>query len=440
MAASAMMPIDDLRPDEGFAREQDASDPLTRLRERFHIPGGVDGAPAVYLSGNSLGLMPKGVEEAIEQEIDDWRRHAVHAHFKARTPWFSYHEVFRDAGARLVGAAPGEVVMMNSLTTNLHLMMVSFFRPTAERHKILIEENAFPSDLYAVQSQCRHHGLDPARAIITAPSREGEATVPIEGIESILEERGDEIALVLIGGVNYFSGQAFDIERITACAHERGALAGFDLAHAAGNLQLALHDWGADFAVWCSYKYLNAGPGAVGGCFVHERHGRDLALPRFAGWWGNDPKTRFQMHRVREFEALTGADGWQLSNPSILAMAPLRVSLGIFDDVGMAALRGRSERLTAYLEWLIDRIPGDRYRIITPRVPSERGAQLSIRVKGEPRALLAALEARGVVCDFREPDVIRAAPAPLYNTFHDLWRFARVLAEDGAGATAGAKG
>jgi kynureninase len=363
----------------------------------------------------------------MEQELDAWARQGVDAHFRDRLPWYSYHELFRDSGARLVGALPGEVVMMNSLTVNLHLMMVSFYRPTARRRKVLVDEPTFPSDLYAVQSQIRYHGLDPADALLMLKPRPGEHLIRDEDIDAILEEQGEEIALVLLSGVNFFTGQAFDMARITAAAKRRGCVVGFDLAHAAGNVLLRLHDWQVDFAVWCNYKYLNSGPGAVGGCFVHEAHGRDLDLPRLAGWWGNDPATRFRMHLEPDFVPRVGADGWQISNPPILAMVPLRASLALFDEAGMPALRARSECLTGYLQYLLDQMPAGRFEVITPRDPARRGCQLSILAHDRPRQLQRALEGE-VVCDFREPNVIRVAPVPLYNTFQEVWQFAQVLA------------
>ena len=417
----------ELRPEREFAEALDDADPLGRYRDRFRFPRRASGDPVIYLCGNSLGLQPDTVRQAVEQELDDWEALAVHAHFKAKTPWYSYHEVFRESGARLVGARPGEVVIMNGLTTNLHLMMVSFYEPTADRFKIVMEDTAFPSDTYAVKSQIRFHGHDPVAGLITLEPRPEEHAVRTEDIETLLAERGAEIALVMLGGVNYFTGQLFDMERITRAARHEGCRVGFDLAHAAGNVVLELHDWDVDFAVWCTYKYLNSGPGAVAGCFVHEQHGSNPALSRFAGWWGNDPEQRFQMHLLPDFEPRPGTDGWQLSNPPILAMAPVKASLDIFDEVGMPALRKKSEKLTGYLLGLIDRIPGDRYEILTPRDPAARGCQLSIRVKENARQLLDVLEERDVVCDFRAPDVIRVAPVPLYNSFQDVWEFARIL-------------
>ena len=413
--------------DESFARDADRRDPLAGYRERFHIPSRKDGTAVVYLTGNSLGLQPKSTRALLEQELDDWARLAVGGHFKDRTPWYSYHENLRDTGARLVGAHPGEVVMMNSLTVNLHLMLVSFYRPRPGRTKLLIDAPTFPSDRYAMQSQLAYHGHDPAEALLVARPREGESSLRTEDLEALIEERGDEIALVVMSGVNYFTGQLFDMARITAAARAKGCAVGWDLAHAAGNAVLRLHDLDADFAVWCSYKYLNSGPGAAGGCFVHERHGGDAAIPRFAGWWGNDPETRFEMQARQQFVPMTGADGWQLSNPPILAMAPLMASLDMFDEVGMEALRAKSVALTGYMQFLIDRLPGDRIEILTPRDPESRGCQLSLRIAERPRDVQQALEAEGVVSDFRDPDVIRVAPVPLYNTFHDVWRFGSTL-------------
>lgn len=413
---------------EAVAREMDATDPLRKWRDEFHIPTAPNGEPVIYLCGNSLGLQPKRTRSILEQELDDWARLGVEAHFDGMRPWYSYHEQFRETGARLVGARPGEVVMMNSLTVNLHLMMVSFYRPTRERYKILIDYPTFPSDTYAVKTQIIHHGLDPADALTVMQPREGENTLRTEDIEHAIEREGDSIALVLLAGVNFFTGQFYDIPRITKAAQARGCVMGVDLAHAAGNVPLQLHDWNVDFACWCNYKYLNSGPGAVAACFVHERHGRNIDLPRFAGWWGNDPDSRFKMHLQPEFVARQGADGWQLSNPPIMALAPVVASMEIFDAVGMAALREKSLKLTGYLEFLLDQIPNKRYEVITPRDPAARGAQLSILAHDEPKALFKRLQQQHVVGDFREPNVIRVAPAPLYNSFHDVWRFAKILA------------
>jgi len=415
----------DYQPSREFARELDHADSLAHFRDQYHLPLGADGRPWVYLTGNSLGLQPKGAAGMIEQELRDWAELGVEGHFEARHPWYSYHEMFRDPAARLVGGVPGEVVIMNTLTTNLHLLMVSFYRPAPERYRILVEQGAFPSDQYAVASQVRFHGYDPADAIITLKPREGEDTIRTEDIEALLAGRGDEIALVMLGGVNYYTGQAFDMERVTAAAHAAGCVVGYDLAHGAGNLLLRLHDWNVDFAVWCTYKYLNSGPGGVSGCFVHERHAFAPELPRFAGWWGNDPATRFEMQP--EFVPQRGAAGWQLSNAQILPMAAHKAALDLFDQAGMEALREKSELLTGYLEFLIDRIPGERYGIITPRNPAERGCQLSIRIDGDARSMAGVLKTMGAIADFRPPDVIRVAPVPMYNTFEDVWRFAEML-------------
>jgi len=412
---------------EATALRLDAEDRLTPFRERFSIPKGADGRPVLYLNGNSLGLMPYEARTLVEHELDDWARLGVEGHFKGRTPWYAYHEVFREPAARLVGAKPGEVVVMNSLTVNLHLMMATFYRPTPGRHKILIEDAAFPSDGYATRSQLRLHGYDPEEGLVIAKPSEGESTLRTEDLEVLIEARGAEIALVMMSGVHYYTGQWFEMERVTRVARERGCIVGWDLAHAAGNVPLSLHAWDVDFAAWCSYKYLNAGPGGVAGCFVHERHGSKASLPRMAGWWGNDPERRFRMHLEPEFVPRQGADGWQLSNPPILAMAPLRASLAIFDEAGMEALRAKSIRLTGYLEWLLDRAPGRPFEIITPRDPDRRGCQLSLRILDRPEARFEALERAGVVVDFRAPDVIRVAPVPLYNTFREVWTLARLL-------------
>ncbi len=415
--------------DESFARELDAQDPLGQFRARFHIPVNAAGDPLIYFVGNSLGVMPKAARRAVDQELEDWARLAVDGHFDAATPWYSYHETLREPAARLVGAQPNEVVCMNSLTVNLHLLMATFYRPTKARHKILMEDPAFPSDTYAIKSQIAHHGFAPDESLLLARPREGEWTIRPEDIAALLERQGDEIALVLIAGVNFFTGQLFDIAEITALAQKHGCLVGIDLAHAAGNAPLALHDWNVDFAVWCSYKYLNSGPGAVAGAFVHERHATNRELPRLAGWWGNDPATRFRMQLEPDFVPVPSAESWQLSNPPILAMAPLRASLAIFDEAGgIAALRTKSIRLTGYLEFLLDRAPSQLVTVITPREPELRGAQLSIQVHEHPRKLFKDLEAAGVKSDFREPNVIRVAPTPLYNTFHEVWRFAQILA------------
>ncbi len=416
----------EFHPDESTARLLDAGDPLREYRSRFCIPRRPDGRPAIYFCGNSLGLQPTAVPEGVTRALNDWAALGVDAHFHGSSPWYPYHEQFRDSGARLVGARPGEVVMMNSLTVNLHLMMVSFYRPTQARHKILIEYPVFPSDRYAVQSQLEVHGYPP-QALVEVRPRGGSALMDTADLAEVLQREGDRIALVLLAGVNFFTGQLLDLAEITRLAHHHGCTIGWDLAHAAGNIPLRLHDWDVDFAVWCSYKYLNSGPGAVAGCFVHERHGSNLQLPRFAGWWGNDPETRFRMHLQPDFVPRRGADGWQLSNPPILAMAPLRASLDLFDAAGMDALRAKSERLTGYLQFLLDAHPVAGVEVITPRDPRQRGCQLSLLVHDRPQQRHRALLQAGVVCDFREPNVVRVAPVPLYNTFHEVWRFAQAL-------------
>jgi kynureninase len=415
------------QPGEGFARQLDSDFSAGSFRGEFHLPTGSDGSPLVYLSGHSLGLEPVRARALVERELDDWAKLALAAHFRDETPWYTYHETLRDPGARLVGGRPHEVVFMNSLTVNLHLLMATFYRPRGGRRCILTDEPSFPSDLYALQSQIRLHGDDPDEALFTVRPRSGEHTLRVEDIEEVLERRGSEIAVVWWNAVNFLTGEFFDVPRLVAAARRHGCLIGLDLSHAAGNVPLSLHDWDVDFAVWCTYKYLNGGPGAIGGCFIHERHGRDTSLPRLAGWWGNDPDTRFRMQLEPRFVPKEGADGWQVSNPPILAMAPLRASLALFDRAGMTALRQRSERLTGYLLYLLDRLPAGRFEVITPREPARRGCQLSLLVHERAQEAVGALESAGVVCDFREPNVIRAAPAPLYNTFRDVWTFADVL-------------
>src|SRR5882724_10917669 len=416
--------------DEDFARHLDAEDPLRHFREKFHLPLGADGKPFIYFAGNSLGLMPKAARTVVERELNDWAKRAVDAHHAADTPWYSYHETLREPTARLVGAKPNEVICMNSLTVNLHLMMATFYLPTKARSKILMEEPAFPSDTYAIKSQIVHHELDPKDTLILATPRKDEFTVRTEEIIDLIEKHAAQLAVVIIGGVNFFTGQLFDIEKITTAAKKHGIVVGFDLAHAIGNVPLALHDWNVDFAVWCSYKYLNAGPGAVAGAFVHERHATNTELPRLAGWFGNDPNTRFRLQLEPEFIPVASADGWQISNPPIFSMAPLLASLAIFDEAGgMQPLREKSKKLTGYLEFLLERAGSERFTIVTPRDPEARGCQLSILAHENPKELQKKLEAAGVKADFREPNVIRAAPTPLYNSFHDVWRFAKILTE-----------
>ena len=415
--------------DEQFALQLDSEDPLRHFRQKFHLPLGKDDRPLIYFAGNSLGLMPKAARAIVDEELDNWAKLGVDAHHGTDTPWYTYHEALREPTARLVGAKPLEVICMNSLTVNLHLMMATFYRPTKSHFKILMEDPAFPSDTYAIKTQIAHHGLDPNDALILARPRKGEVTIRTEDIVDLIEKHADQLAVVMLAGVNFFTGQLFDIEKITAATQKRDIVVGFDLAHAAGNVPLSLHDWNVDFAVWCSYKYLNAGPGAVAGVFVHERHATNTKLPRLAGWFGNDPNTRFRLHLEPEFIPVASADGWQISNPPIFAMAPLRASLALFDDAGgMQSLRAKSIRLTSYLEFLLTDIGSKKFTLITPRNPEERGCQLSILAHQHPKELLKELEGAGVKCDFREPNVIRVAPTPLYNTFHEVWRFARLLA------------
>lgn len=416
-------------PTESFARSLDAADQLAAFRGRFCFPKSPSGSgEALYFVGNSLGLMPKATREALTQELDDWANLAVEGHFHARHPWLPYHEEVRAGLAKLVGASEREVVAMNSLTVNLHLLMVSFYRPTRERYQIIIEDAAFPSDSYAVQSQAAFHArgvvFDASRAIVRLRPRDGEHSLRTGDVLERIDREAGRTALLMLGGVNYLTGQRMDMGTITAFARERGVVVGWDLAHAAGNVELRLHDWGADFAAWCSYKYLNGGPGAVAGAFVHERHLADVTLPRFAGWWGNDPATRFKMGP--DFVPVQSADAWQLSNPPVLALAPVRESLAIFTEATMARLRQKSERLTGYLEWMLQRTaPG--VKVLTPREPADRGCQLSLVLPGDARAAHARLGEQGVMADFREPNVVRVAPVPLYNSFHDVWRLAEVL-------------
>jgi kynureninase len=414
--------------EESFASDMDAQDPLRGFRDKFHLPLGQNGQPLIYFAGNSLGLMPKTTRGLVEQELDDWARLGVDAHLGAKTPWYSYHETVREPMARIIGAKPIEVICMNSLTVNIHLMMATFYQPTKTRFKVLMEDPAFPSDTYAIKTQIRHHGLDPKEALVLARPRDGETTVRTEDIIAVIEKNADSLAVVLLAGVNFFTGQFFDIAAITAAAQKRGIPVGIDLAHAVGNVPLSMHDWNVDFAVWCSYKYLNSGPGAVAGAFLHERHATNTGLPRFAGWFGNEPNTRFRMQLEPEFIPVASADGWQISNPPIFSMTPLRASLAIFDEAGgMQPLREKSEKLTGYLEGLLEQAGTNRFTVITPREPGARGCQLSILAHESPKELHKKLDAAGVRADFREPNVIRAAPTPLYNSFHDVWKFAQMM-------------
>jgi kynureninase len=404
------------------ARKLDREDPLRGLREEFAFPSGAQ----VYLAGHSLGLMPKRARAYVAEELDAWGELAVEGHFHARHPWLPYHENVTSSFARLVGARESEVVAMNSLTTNLHLMMVSFYRPTAQRFRILIENNAFPSDRYAADSQARFHGFDPKEAVVELRPRAGEMAVRPEDVLEQIAGLGPSLALVLLGNCNYLSGQRFAFDAVAEAAHRAGALCGFNLAHGAGNLALQLHDWNVDFAVWCSYKYLNAGPGGIAGAFVHESHLGRPEIPRFEGWWGHDKETRFRMGP--QFKPLRTAEAWQLSNPPIFQLAALRASMELFDQAGMPALRAKGDRLTSYAEWLLRKHLAGSVEVITPELP-HRGSMLCLRFPGKPREFAQALAAHGVAVDFREPDIIRATPAPLYNSFEDVFRFVEVLKE-----------
>jgi kynureninase len=412
-------------PTLAYAKARDAADPLARYREQFARPRAAAGEALVYLCGHSLGLQPLAARQRINEELDDWAALGVRGHEAARRAWIPYHEHMTSGLAALTGAQPGEVVAMNSLTVNLHLMLASFYRPAAGRDCILMEANAFPSDRHAVASQISWHGLDPATRLLELQPADDSGQITTEQIEYFLAHRGAEISLVLWPGTQYLSGQVFDLPRIAAAAHQAGCIVGFDLAHSIGNVPLNLHDGGADFAVWCSYKYLNAGPGAIGGCFVHERHARAPSRPRLAGWWGHDPLTRFAM--APGFEPAAGAPGWQISNPPILSAAPLLASLELFAAAGLTHLRAKSVALTGYLAFLLGSLP---LEILTPAGVSARGCQLSLRLgrgAAQGRAVFERLQGAGMVCDWREPDVMRVAPVPLYNSFEDVFRFATAL-------------
>ena len=407
-----------------YAQKLDIEDPLKAYRENFYIPKQENGEPHVYLCGNSLGLQPKQTKSYIEQELEDWKKYGVEGHLNAKNPWLPYHEFLTDKMAKVVGAKPIEVVVMNTLSVNLHLLMASFYRPTKERFKILIESDAFPSDRYAVESQIKFHGYE--NGLVELRPRKGEDLLRNEDIEATIENKGDEIALILIGCPNYYTGQVFDLKRLAALGHAKGCMVGVDLAHGAGNLKLALHDSNVDFAAWCTYKYLNSGPGSVGGCFIHERHAEAFDIPRFAGWWGHDKETRFGMRD--DFNPMPGAEGWQLSNPPILSLAAIKASLDIFEEVGMEALVNKSKKLTGYLENLVNQLEGNPIEIITPKNPYERGCQLSLRIlHKEGKTVFKGITSKGVIADWREPDVIRIAPAPLYNSYEDVFNFIEIL-------------
>ena len=408
-----------------YAKDLDQKDSLSYLRDEFHIPKDKEGNECLYFTGNSLGLQPKITQKYIQQELDDWARLGVEGHIKAKNPWLSYHEFLTNSMAKIVGAKPIEVVVMDTLTTNLHLLMVSFYQPTKTKYKILIESDAFPSDRYAVQSQLAFHGFDSQKGLVEWKPREGEDLLRIEDLESILEKDGDEIALLLIGGINYYTGQYLNIKRIADLGHKKGCIVGIDLAHGAGNIQPNLHDSNVDFAAWCSYKYLNSGPGSLSGLFVHEKHSNNRDLPRFAGWWNHNKETRFNMRQP--FDVLAGAEGWQLSNPPILSMAAIKASLDIFERVGMDALLQKSKKLTGYFEYLINEIDSDTIKIITPKNSEERGCQLSIQVRNADKNLHDKLTKNNIITDWREPNVIRCAPVPLYNSFEDVFRMVEIL-------------
>ena len=415
------------KTDLEYAIQQDLHDELSDYREQFHIPKDKKGNDWLYFTGNSLGLQPKSTKAYIDQELEDWANLGVEGHFKAKNPWITYHEFLTESMAKIVGAKNIEVVIMNTLTTNLHLLMVSFYQPTRTKYKILIESDAFPSDKYAVESQLKFHGYDAHEDLILWKPRKGEELLRIVDLESILNEQGDEIALLLIGGVNYYTGQYLNLKRIAELGHAKGCMVGIDLAHGAGNIKPELHNSGVDFASWCTYKYLNSGPGSLAGLFVHEKHAYNKNLQRFAGWWNHNKETRFNMRQP--FDVIPGAEGWQLSNPPILSMAAIKSSLDMFNEVGMDALREKSIKLTGYFEFLINDLNNDKIKIITPSNPEERGCQLSIQVKDADKSLHQKLSDANIITDWREPDVIRCAPTPLYNTFEDVYRMVEKLKE-----------
>jgi kynureninase len=411
----------------GFVQQLDAQDPLKQYQNEFSFPQ-VNGKKVIYFTGNSLGLQPKSARTYVDEVMNDWANLAVEGHFYAEKPWWDYHERFANPLSKLVGALPSEVTVMNTLTVNLHLLMVSFYRPTNQRYKIICEEKAFPSDQYLFQSQVRFHGYEPEDAIVEVKRREGEHNIRLEDIVSTIAEVGDELALVLLGGVNYYTGQVFDMKTITQAGHQVGAYVGWDLAHAAGNVELQLHDWQVDFASWCSYKYMNSGPGNASGCFIHEKHHTNPELPRFAGWWGHNKERRFKMESV--FDPIQSADGWQISNLPVLSLAPYLASVELFAKIGMDALIQKRNTITAYLEFVlhqIDREVNGNFEIITPSNPTERGCQLSVFLHGEGRSLFDYLMKNGVIVDWREPNVIRLAPVPLYTSYEDIYHFGQIL-------------
>ncbi|WP_371188267.1 kynureninase [Thalassotalea maritima] len=410
------------------ATAMDETDPLKGYRQQFHHPV-INNKPVLYFTGNSLGLQPKAIKDYVNEELEQWAQWGVEGHFHSKNPWLSYHELLTPQSAQLVGANNSEVVCMGSLTNNLHLLFVSFYQPTDTRFKIIAEAKMFPSDRYLLETQVRHHGLDPEQAIIEVAPRTGEHLIREQDIIDTISQHGDEVALVFLGGVNYFTGQVFDMQKLTRAAHNVGALAGFDLAHAAGNIELQLHDWQVDFAAWCTYKYLNASPGNTAAIFVHDKHGQNTDINRFGGWWGHDKQRRFLMEN--NFQPMAGAEGWQLSNAPVLGMAALKASLDMFADVGMAKLRSKSLKLTSYLEFVFNDVVSQfdnvQLEIITPTNANQRGCQLSVKLLGTDKAFFDALTDSGVIADFREPDVVRLSPAPLYNSFSDIYHFGQVL-------------
>ena len=408
-----------------YALNRDQKDALRPYREAFHIPKDNKGNDLLYFTGNSLGLQPKTTKAVVEQELKDWANLGVEGHFQAKNPWMPYHEYLTQTMAKIMGAKPIEVVVMNTLTANLHFLMASFYSPTKKQPKILIESDAFPSDRYAVQTQLEFHGYDPKDCLIEWSPRAGETLLHIEDLESLLEKQGAEIALLLIGGVNYYTGQYLDLKKIAELGHAKGCKVGIDLAHGAGNIQPDLHASGVDFAAWCTYKYLNSGPGNLGGVFVHQRYAHDKNLKRFAGWWSQNKTTRFDMRQA--LDITPGAEGWQLSNPPIISMAAIKASLDLFNEVGMQVLREKSIQLTGYLEYLINELNNPDIEIITPKDPNQRGCQLSIRVKNTDKILHKKLTEKHVITDWREPDVIRCAPVPFYNSFEDVYRMVEIL-------------
>ncbi len=408
-----------------YAKQMDQNDVLNKYRSQFHFPMQTDGTPYVYMCGNSLGLQPKSTSSFVLQELTDWQNLGVEGHFHAKNPWLPYHEFLTDAMARVVGGKSNEVVVMNTLSVNLHLMMVSFYRPLGKRNKIVIEADAFPSDRYAVRSQIRFHGLDPDECLIQLKARPGEVCLRSEDIEEVIESNGDTISLIMLGNTNYYTGQYFNMKQITQWGHAKGCFVGFDCAHGAGNIPLDLHDSGCDFAVWCNYKYLNSGPGGMGGAFVHERHLNDQSIPRFEGWWGHNKETRFKMRDG--FDPIRTAESWQLSNPPILAMASVWSSLKMFDQAGIQQLRTKSISLTGYLEFLVKSLGDNKVHIITPSEIDKRGSQLSIQVKNANKELYNRITKDGVIADWREPDVIRVAPVPMYNSYEDVYNFYTIL-------------